>query len=320
MPCTTSNGMDKFRNLAILTSPAKAKEILNTYKIAVLEPGTRVKNIKIDIIQSYQDEVSYNFKALYELALITAGKKQITKNIVAAFSSPRNREYGYSMGNLIFNNPSRTGSIKVPEQYAYIKKYNLVLMEYIPGIQLTKVIIKEKKLEPLHIESLAGWLANLRYIKPDNKIRRSVDFYHLANNIRIIKEKKLPEGALFEKEFGVIRKDIITWSKKYQQTVVHGDFNPANILIDKNSITIIDFENVHYGDGLMDIANLVAYVSMILKNTEVSPIQLKETMEQLMALYEKHTKPLTKEEKQRFGTYKKYFELLFKTHPLVWGP
>lgn len=287
--------------------------------MAVFKPGIKVKNIKINIIQSYQDEVSYNIKALYKLTLATADKKQITKNIVAAFSSPRDREYGYSMGNLIFNNQNRTAGIKVPEQYAYIKKYNLVLMEHIPGIQLTKVIIKEKKMEPRHIESLAKWLAGLRNIKPDDKIRRSVDFYHLLNNIRIIKQKKMPEGALFEKEFRAIRNNIIAWSKKYQQTVVHGDFNPANMLADKDSITVIDFENVHYGDKLLDIANFTVYVSMILKNSGASLEQIEKTERQIMMEYEKYNQPLTTEEKQRLETYKKYFELLFKTHPLVWG-
>ncbi|OGN08520.1 MAG: hypothetical protein A2750_02235 [Candidatus Yanofskybacteria bacterium RIFCSPHIGHO2_01_FULL_45_42] len=125
---------------------------------------------------------------------------------------------------------------------------------------------------------------------------------------------------MLNKEYAKIKKQIIAWSKKYDKTLVHGDFNPANILVDKNTLAIIDFEGTHRGDRLMDVANLCSYVSILLNKSGVDNKKISKIEKGLISSYEKATKKqLNVKEAERFLVYKKYFTLVFRAYELVWG-
>lgn len=47
-----------------------------------------------------------------------------------------------------------------------------------------------------------------------------------------------------------------------QIALVHGDYSPKNILVDGNSICILDYEIAHYGDPVIDIAFLLSHITL----------------------------------------------------------
>lgn len=54
-----------------------------------------------------------------------------------------------------------------------------------------------------------------------------------------------------------------------RETLVHGDYSPKNILLDKNRIVLLDHEVAHYGDPAFDLAFLINH--LILKKIYFGP-------------------------------------------------
>lgn len=47
--------------------------------------------------------------------------------------------------------------------------------------------------------------------------------------------------------------ELITQTLKVQETIVHGDFSPKNILVRNGNVVLLDYEVMHYGDPAFDI-------------------------------------------------------------------
>ena len=308
------------KDFVTLASPREVKKILNANKNFLLTSDAHIKKVVVSVIQSYRDERSYNLAAHYSLTLVGPGGKERKKSIFALSHSDGRKEYAHRAGRIVFNafNDMRQG-VSVPRPYMYIKRYNLVLLEYIPGKTFVKIIKKEENVKKRYIVLLMRWLSHFQKIPINSKIKTSISFYHLEHNIKVLKERGHKEAAMIDNKFKVIKNKILRWSKQHAFVMVHGDFNPSNIMISKNKLTVIDFENVYSGDSLIDAANMFAYITTILKNAGASITRQSRAQKTFMEEYAKSRGGLSGEEKKRFSTYVDYFLLLFKTHPMVWG-
>src|SRR3990167_5824681 len=313
--------MTTFKNLNIVKDPAKVKVFLNTHADAIFGQKAEIQWVSISVLQAYRDNRSYNITLRYDISAKTTDQKTLLKSLAATSSWPVSNKYGYQVGNFIFNNLRRkTAEVKIPRYCGYIAKYNLVLRDYLLGAQLLKIITRSRSISMPHIKSLMKWLANFQKIKPTTAIKKSINLNNLESNLKILKKRKAPEIELLDKEYAKIREQIINWSKKYNKTLVHGDFNPANILVDKNTLAVIDFEGVHRGDRLMDVANLCSYLSILLNKSGADNRKISTIEKGLISSYEKATKKqLNVKEAERFLVYKKYFTLVFRAYELVWG-
>jgi len=301
----------KLKNLSLLTNPAEVKKIINSKK-DLLGLTESVRDISVSTLQSYQDQRSYNVTLIYKITM----ENDIQKNIVASTSWPVSNEYGYFAGKMVSKSLGDSTPVKIPAYYTYIKKYNLILREYVSGERLSKKISKNKDIGTSHVDSLMNWLAIFQKIKSNKKVAVAINLYNLENNFKILRKQKPEEVKALDEEYEKIKPLIIEWSNKHNQTLVHGDLNPANIMIDNNELAVIDFENVYRGDRVADIANLSVYITIL--QEEVGADNVAETEKNLISAYEKYSDKLNINELERFYVYKKYFILLFKSDVLVW--
>jgi 5-methylthioribose kinase len=58
--------------------------------------------------------------------------------------------------------------------------------------------------------------------------------------------RQVPEAAAFLQQ-------LIADCRRVELTLVHGDFSPKNILIQKDRLVLLDHEVMHYGDGAFDV-------------------------------------------------------------------
>jgi len=56
--------------------------------------------------------------------------------------------------------------------------------------------------------------------------------------------------------------DLIAETTSIRASLVHGDFSPKNMLVGDDSLTLVDYETVHYGDPAFDIGFFLAHLHL----------------------------------------------------------
>ena len=82
------------------------------------------------------------------------------------------------------------------------------------------------------------------------------------SDLSIITNLKLPifyYPLLENDSYHTIVKELITDIQTTKESLVHGDFNPKNILIWPDGVNIIDWEQAHYGDPRAEMGSFLAH-------------------------------------------------------------
>lgn len=284
-------------------SPQKINDLLSPVKMRkLLEDNLleKISEIKILPIKEYRDKRSFSLVVVY----IINKKKKIT----GLANSDNKKEYAFKINKFLADKSA------VPKPYYYFKSHGLMLREYLPGKTLEKKI-ERKTLSLDTALKITEWLKIFQKIKPPSFIKKGVNFYNMENNIKILKKRKIKEAKIIEKNFREIKREIKKKERKNQKPVmVHGDFNPFNLILNNKKITVIDLENVHLGDRIIDIANFCSHLYTLaeLKITEKEKKLSEKNFLKASGFF-------SLSEKKGFEVYKKYFNLLAISHQMVWG-
>lgn len=304
-----------FKTLILFKTPAKVSTLLKKYVETIFGPDVHIQDLEISELQSYEDAKSFNYTFLYNFNLIQKYNKQTKQSLIIAVSWPASNEYGYNMGKMI-SGAMKDSILKIPKYYIYDREHNAVIEEYFSGHKLTRSIVETGTISNNQLRSIVKWLVDLQRVKPTMRINKSINSKDLENNLRILKERHTPEIEKMEKEYENILREISSTDKIRNKFLVHGDFNPANILTDGTVLAVIDFENVYMGDGVADIANFLSYSEKLLIDRSGAVAEKYDDM--ALLLFKEYGCEFTEDDKRYLKLYKRYFDLLFKTHPLVW--
>ncbi len=289
-----------------LLSSEEIKKIFKKKSKEIGFPASEIKNVRIKVIKKYIDWRSFTLVVLYSL-----NKK---KRIIGIANSDGKKEYAFKVNALVFKHFS--GKRITPNPYCYIKPLGLFLEEFLKGSNFGEILRKDKKIKDFHIKKLAELLFLLQ--KTDvskSKIKTKISFYDIKKNIKILKQRKESKQKIIEKTFEKIEKKIRGYERKNKNKVlVHGDLNPYNLFFEKDKAKIIDYTNSHIGDRVSDLANISAHF----ETTFDFKILKKET-DSLLRAYQKIAGEFNNQEKEKFKTYKDYFNLLNISHIMVWG-
>ncbi|MCD6270263.1 phosphotransferase [bacterium] len=139
----------------------------------------------------------------------------------------------------------------------FIDKANLLLYQEAQGKPFASIIQEGNFYQAkLSLQKIAKWIAKLHSLRPKNqKIRKAV---FLGENAY---KKMLKEIPILMPSLKQDLKKIpsLSFLKKIWQTssiIIHDDFYPGNIIVNKNTISVIDFDRAGFGPALMDIATL----------------------------------------------------------------
>lgn len=301
---------EKFKDL---TEPKRFEKIIAKQKIFPLEKRKNFKKIKIKILKSFKDRRSYSLTAVYTIFL---NNGQNIKMIGAANSDGK-KFYSYHISKIAWKHFKNSQKQIVDQPIAYLKKYGLFLKKYITGKILADDIKKRKKLDIQYVHRLLKWLNEFQKINPREKIKPATNFYDIEKNLKILKERNTSDINKTIERFKKVKKMISCHKPNYPKPI-HGDLNPLNIILTKNGLAVVDFDNVHCGDPLFDIAAFCAHL-LTLPDLGISRNCRIKIKNKFFQNYEKKFGKLKLEEKKRFKIYSDYFALLNKTHKLVWG-
>jgi aminoglycoside phosphotransferase (APT) family kinase protein len=162
--------------------------------------------------------------------------------------------------------------------------YPFLILNWVQGVHLSEIIYRKNKKEISSAASAVGeTLARIHKIKfPDSGFfdekLNIIDYVKLnANKFIMYIKESLVDGNVDKHLGSEVCNEILSFSQKHahlidnlgeQNSLVHGDFNPLNIImkeIDSNiSISaILDWEYAFSGSPLIDIGNMLRYENVI---------------------------------------------------------
>ena len=306
--------MVSLKKIDILLSPLEMRNVFRKKVKNIGVTSQNIKGIKVKVIKKYIDQRSFSLVALYSL------NKE--KKVIGIANSDGKKEYAFKMNSLIFRYLSKIKPRNrlVPKPYCYIKTLGLFLEEYIKGKNFGEILKTNEEIENIYITRIAELLSSLQKINASIKtIEKGTGFYDIKKNIEILKQRKKKEGKTVAKIFKNLKRKIRKFEKENKNKVlVHGDFNPYNIFLEKRRAKIIDFENTHQGDRVSDIADIFSHFEVTL-DFKISEEKIKKWENIFLKTYQKTTKSLSGAEEEKLRIYKAYFELLSISHIMVWG-
>ncbi len=294
-------------------SLTNAKKALQIFKQSDILERRPIKEIKISIFKAYKDERSFSLAALYTV-FFESGEY---KKMVGLANSDGVKKYAWRITKLLYEKFKGGPLLAVPRPYGYLKPHNLFLREYIPGQTMTEITKREKGLKKIYADQIIDWLVALQKVSTAGNINNQIDFKKLKNNLAILKQRGFDASAIKQK-YITTKDKIESWASCYQPVLVHGDFNPFNIIISNGKLTLIDFENAHFGDPLTDAANFISHLAT-LPDLRLNSQQRQSSRDIFIKSYEQKNGHLSAEKKEKMETYSAYFNLLFQTHILIWG-
>lgn len=169
------------------------------------------------------------------------------------------------------------GTVPIPAIHfiGEFKRYHFAIMEFIPGITLRDLLLNDDLFDLSAIMHEIGWVLAkiIAYQFPKagflGKDLRGVpskfyDVMNLAQDCLSDKTVAAVLGSLMVAEIQTIIGQYSYLLPKNQKHLVHGDFNPSNILVDKVNDSwivtgVLDWEFAFSGSYLWDVAHVLRY-------------------------------------------------------------
>jgi tRNA A-37 threonylcarbamoyl transferase component Bud32 len=150
----------------------------------------------------------------------------------------------------------------VPYPIAYIPERKMFIMEEAPGELLSETLLKQEA---------KGWIS---------RVTNAVAAFHqckisgipVKSYVNFIMEAKstvemigsiLPDCKTDAGEVWEYLSDEIDQEGLNQGNLVHGDLYYGQIILDKNTVYLIDFDRTHLGDNIYDLGNFCAHLQLL---------------------------------------------------------
>lgn len=161
------------------------------------------------------------------------------------------------------------GKINVPELlfYAANEKTNIFIYQYIYGDSLQKRIIESNECEYSLLEQVAEAAAVIHSSPQESASKLAAleappieMWYEVFLNNPIVKQQINDDIHKRIRKLIIDKQEFIPAIKKYK-SLVHSDFRPANMLVDKhNQVYFVDWESAWWGYSLVDIGQFFRYI------------------------------------------------------------
>jgi aminoglycoside phosphotransferase (APT) family kinase protein len=178
------------------------------------------------------------------------------------------------------------GRIPLAPPVGCVPSLNLTLQEEVRGQRLT---------------DLAGART---FVKPVRKAARAIAQFHQLSLPMVVKRTPRDEAEVVHRWAAVveaIRPDLASRIRRLRQQLasqlearvqvirpVHADFHPANVLVDGDEITLIDLDEMAYGDPLVDVGRFMASLRVSSLHRFGTPSRLDDVAETFLDEYLAH--------------------------------
>lgn len=162
------------------------------------------------------------------------------------------------------------GKLQTNKPFDYFPKLRMILYQSYPGTILTEFIRKKVPDVNDYIINSAKWLLKFHSYKfligrPRTYKREKDEAKYFIMNFKKYYPEIVEKSKYILKKVLEIKKSIYSEVKK-NAILIHGDYNPNNILVNdfnKNKLGVIDFGNAWRFDPLSDVANFLIQMELL---------------------------------------------------------
>ena len=218
----------------------------------------------------------------------------------------RAQKHAFSMLDMLTTSRfDACSDLRVPRPILYTRIPAFCLMEKAEG-KLLRELVQEQEFSGKANNAILGaarWLAKLHnsHLRI-NKIRSANDEMIAALKFRRALVRILPPIASSIDSICKELVRILKASKCDDFRLIHGDYNPSNILCSENNITVIDFPESCMGDPAFDVGYFIAQTKMSCGFTRGTAVcgtfldkyledsnSAKDYLQKRIGIYEAHT-------------------------------
>lgn len=243
-------------DLNFLLDKDKVEKFLNEKAQVLFGAPDRVEILEIKRTATY-NKSSYN--VLYRIKI-----SEEVQEIRASASEQLSKKANFQLLEFIYQHGFDAGNLLIAKPLGYFEDENVMFYENIEGKPLMIELTEDKNVLIPKIKLCAGILKKMHGLpKPE------VDLWD-ANNF--FEFKKLERGALqiyypevarqLDNLISQIRTKI---DKNKTLSFCHGDYNPNNLIINRDKIYVLDFDLVSFIDKEYDLANFVDQLQIMTK-------------------------------------------------------
>jgi thiamine kinase-like enzyme len=223
-------------------------------------------------IRRHQSIAPEDFIVRYKIVFKNKRNQNETQFTMGIARDDGSKYQSYKAIKILWKKGFSFGQYLIPRPLNYSFYLNQFLYEEVPGQTLYTFIAKKKNLKSV-LKRSAQWLARLHGLK----IKRGIKSYSLGNEKKQIQEiKKLFREMVlyykpFREDFSQILNKLWEEEKKYLHPkdfiLIHNDFNPGNIILEREKIASIDFVLSLRFHPLIDVVALMTYL-----DSPISPL------------------------------------------------
>ncbi len=239
----------------ILTSPNLMAALFRTRLSWLFPEGAVLRECRpkvlMDRLKSRQ-VVSYR--------LIFSGDAAPATLVLKRYADKAKGKKTYAALGMLWNNGfNRESELRIPEPFSYLEDVGLLVSEKAQGMLLSKKLHRSGPVVIARMKAVARWLTKLHHLAIDlNEISPHPDEEtSIRDFVRQVRDREPRLLPRTERLASAILMKLSSF-KKIPMTLVHGDFQCDNIFVDKDSVTVIDFDKLCRSDPARDLGYMIA--------------------------------------------------------------
>jgi Phosphotransferase enzyme family len=296
------NPVDYFLNEAFVSNFFEA-HVLSKLKLS----GFRILKCEINRLKSRRRKPAIEFKLwLYNKNNSDNHKQQQTSvNLVGKWRNDELLKETFDLLQELWSKRFHSGDddyLKISKPIAYFPDYNLMLASKAGGIELGKMLMEgDASMLENYIMQAASWLAKLHSI--DVRSGRAFSIETEEAKLRHWSEHLCFLYPDFAEKISNLFSLILDKERSLDSkcfVLIHGDYNPNNIFVDGNDITVIDLEQSCIFDPALDLGYFIAKLISAKRKYNL-PLDVEDLEKRFL---DKYTAKISAEPLKTVGLYK----------------
>lgn len=243
-------------DLNFLLDKDKVEKFLNEKAQELFGAPDRVEILEIKRTATY-NKSSYN--VLYKIKI-----NDKLWEIRASASEQLSKKANFELLKFIYNHGFDQGQFLIAKPLGFFEDSNVMFYENIQGKPLMTELGEDVVALTSKIKLCAGILKKIHGLpEPEVKLWNANDFFEF---------KKLERGAL-QIYYPAVARELDNLIMKIKEKIdknktpefCHGDYNPNNLIINRDKIYVLDFDMVSFIDKEYDLANFVDQLQIMTK-------------------------------------------------------
>ncbi|MFQ6027807.1 MAG: aminoglycoside phosphotransferase family protein, partial [Dehalococcoidia bacterium] len=177
--------------------------------------------------------------------------------------------------------------VNLPRPLGFISSLHLSLQEYVPGAPLRRLVDTPDFLE--RVKQAASSIATIHRTEVPAIRQRTTGrvLESLAGRVAIVSELQPDLG----RQFHELTADLFPEVERHTEIrgPVHRDFHLGNVLVDKDRLTLIDWDRTCHGDSLLDVGHFLASLQRVSLRNKGSVSALAEAKQGFLEEYLNHS-------------------------------